>query len=171
MKTACIFMLVIMLFSTKDLLSKEIDCKEMLGQCVFSNLLQRQSDKEASYKETSDQAYCDLKKPPKEAYPLESHCAYFFSFPRIIPDHFSGCHTFWSEKGKKIRVVRFKNSEPISEEHYKEDGTSVICEVKEKEYEKDGEVCLSAEGVRRSMKIILPTKPDPQVPAERDPRG
>lgn len=133
-------------------------------------LLAQETDCKTDCKGVSGQSFCNLKKPPEDSYPVEWRDSYIFSYPRIVTDYFSGCQTVWDEQGKKLWVTRFKNSEPIAQEWYNKDETSVFCEIKDKGYIKEGANCFDADSIRRGMKALLPTKPDPKVPIERDPR-
>jgi hypothetical protein len=116
---------------------------------------------------------CDFEKPPLESYPVQWNGSYVFSYPRTINStYFRQCrtNTVWDEQGKKLWITRFDKLEPVMQIWYKEDGTSVSCEVREIAYEKDGVKCWDSKSIKQVMKAMLPVKADPLVPKERDPR-
>jgi hypothetical protein len=167
--------LAVMLLLTEKAFSQASDCKNAPSQCIFADLLRRQNEEDRKMtSRISDRTYCDMKWPPKDAVPeLNDLPPYIFFYPRIMPDNFSGCYTLWDYKGAKISIIYFKNSEPISEEHFYADKKSVFCEVKEKEYKKSGKICLGAEAIKQNLRAAyssVSNSLDPLVPHEFDPR-
>src|SRR6185369_5202733 len=50
---------------------------------------------ELSAPAVAEDKYCDLALPPANASVDGDHGYYFFIFPNALPDHFTGCKTWW----------------------------------------------------------------------------
>jgi len=111
--------------------------------------------------------------PPKESYYDTNHGRFIFIYPKVIPDSYSGCQTYWDERGARIIVYHFKDGKPTYMKGYNGGQLVFSCKIKDEEgiQNENGFACPSLESVSFSLQLLRNAKQeDYMVPPERDPR-
>ena len=53
--------------------------------------------------------YCGLKAPPANSVVTENHGFYFFIFPDVVDEHFTGCKIWWVDSGERYAAFKVQN--------------------------------------------------------------